>query len=188
MAIDEKKKADLLARFGKFTTLIIDKIEDDSSDTTQVKILNLVEAVTATGSNPTPGGLVMSARSSQVYVAADDIDKMLEQCEEKDGKLVYRGQMHLDVSKPATRTVNGQTIVTKPSKIWLTATKFSRRGGELRQNQSNNLNSLIDKMFAGGAAKPLDLAAEAAKATEATNSGNRKEEEPEPKVVGNKVS
>ncbi len=164
MAIDEKKKKDLLARFGKFNELIIDKIEDDSSAETQVKILHLVEAVTATGSNPTPGGLPMSVRGTQVYVAAEDIDKMLEDCEEKDGKLVYKGTMHLDVSKPQGRTVNGQFQITKPAKLWLTATKFSKRGGDLRGAQVNNLNTFLDKMFAGAGKAPLDLAAEAVKA------------------------
>lgn len=184
MAIDEKKKQDLLSRFSKQTELIITLIEDDSSgdgtdgNGTQVKILHLESAVQAVGSIPTSEGQEMKVQGKKVYVAQDDIDRCLEKCEEKDGLLVYKGDMHLDVSKPSGRTVNGQFQVTKPAKIWLTSTKFSRRGNQLRTAQGQNLSSVVNKMFGGG--KVFDLASETATAAGADAP------KAEPEVVSNK--
>ena len=169
------KKEDLL-KFSKNTELAIKLIEDDSSEKTTVKILHLVAAVQAVGSIPTSEGGEMRVQGAKVYVASDDIDKMLEDCNEKDGIIVYKGQMHLDVSKPNGRMVNGQFVITKPAKIWLTGTKFARGGGQLRQDQANNLNGFIGKMFNGG--KVLDLATESATAGNAANAGG-------PTVVAN---
>lgn len=149
---------DLLKRFSKSTELIIKLIEDDSSDNTQVKILHLVQDVNAVGSIPTPEGGEMKVKGAKVYVAADDIEKLLGGCVEKDGVLIYNGPMHLDVSKPQGRNVNGAFTITRPAKIWVTSTKFSRRGGELRQKQTTNLSDMVNKMFAGG--KTFDLGAE----------------------------
>jgi hypothetical protein len=188
MAIDEKKKKDLLARFGKSTELAIKLIEDDSSGDgtdggTQVKILHLVQPVNAVGSIPTPDGTEMKASGAKVYVAQDDIDKMLENVDEKDGILIYKGDMHLDVSKPGGRTVNGQFVITKPAKIWLTSVKFSRRGGQLRTSQTNNLGDMINKMFSGG--KTLDLTAETTTATGASDNKDAGDGKTPPTVVAN---
>ena len=180
MAIDEQKKKDLLSRFSKSTELAITIIEDESSDNTQVKVLHLQKPVIAVGSIPTPSGAEMKVQGAKVYVAADDIDKFLDDVTEQDGLLVYKGPMHLDVSKPSGREVNGQYTVTKPAKIWLTSTKFSRSGGQLRQKQQNNFSSLVDKMFAGG--KTFDLAAETASAA----SGDAGEKSGDVEVVAKK--
>jgi hypothetical protein len=162
MAIDEQKKQDLLSRFSKSTELAITLIEDDSSEGTQVKILHLAAPVNAVGSNPTSEGHEMKVTGGKVNVAAEDIDKFLENVKEQDNILLYKGPMHLDVSKPSGRMVNGQYTITKPAKIWLTATKFSKRGNKLRQEQTQNFQSLVNKMFAGG--KTFDLASETASA------------------------
>lgn len=188
MAIDEKKKKDLLARFAKSTELAIKLIEDDSSGDgtdggTQVKILHLVQPVNAVGSIPTPDGSPMKATNSLVYVAQDDIDKMLENVEEKDGILVYKGDMHLDVSKPGGRMVQGQFVITKPAKIWLTSIKFSRRGGQLRTSQTNNLGDMINKMFSGG--KTVDLSVEASAKPAGDTNDNKEQGKPSPTIVAN---
>lgn len=150
------KKEDLL-QFSKNVELVINLVEDDSSDRTEVKVLHLVNPVTASGSIPTSEGLEMKATSNKVYVAADDITEFLNDAESKDGAIHYKGQMHLDVSKPAgRRDANGDYVITKPAKIWLTKTKFSRSGGQLRTDSQQSLNTLINKMFSG---KPLDLTA-----------------------------
>jgi hypothetical protein len=179
------KKEDLL-KFSKSTELGIKLIEDDSSagsdgnEGTEVKILHLTKEIQAVGSIPTPDGGEMKAKGTKVYVADSNIEEMLKDLTEVDGVLVYKGPMHLDVSKPSGRTVNGQFTITKPAKIWLTKTKYSRSGGQLRQAQTNNINNLINKMFAGGAV--LDLAAESATASgDTTATGEKKE----PEVVAN---
>ena len=158
------KKEDLL-KFVKSTVLSIKVIEDDSGEDTEVKVLHLTAPVNAIGSNVTSGGLEMKVQGSKVYVAAEDIEKMLDHTEEKDGILIYKGPMHLDVSKPNGRMQNGEFVITKPSKIWLTATKFSKRGGSLRRGQTESLNGMVNKMFSG--AKPLDLSAETVEAATA---------------------
>lgn len=172
-------KQDLLKKFSKSTELVIKLIEDDSSDNTQVKILHLVNEVSAVGSIPTPEGGEMKVKGAKVYVAQDDIDKLFESVEEQDGVLLYNGPMHLDVSKPNGRTVNGAFVVTKPTKIWLTSTKFSRRGGELRQTQTTNLSTVINKMFTGG--RTFDLGAETIAPVTSTGTGTG-----QPEVVVNK--
>lgn len=188
MPIDEQKKKDLLSRFSKQTELVVKLIEDDSSgdgtdgNGTQVKILHLEKPVQAVGSIPTGDGTEMKVQGTKVNVAQDDIDRFFEGCEEKDGVLVYKGDMHLDVSKPSGRTVNGQFTVTKPAKIWLTSTKFSRRGNQLRQGQQQNLSSVVSKMFQGG--KVFDLASETATAAGDNAGGGNQKTEPE--VVNNK--
>lgn len=155
---------DDLLRFSKPTTFVIDRIEDDSSERTEVKIFHLTEAVSATGSIPTSEGHDMKALSTKVYVAQTDIDVALENISEKDGKLVYEGLMHLDVSKPGGRVDgNGDFVVTKPAKIWLTSTKFSRGGASLRTDRLTSLNSIINDMFKGG--KAVEVGVEAAKPT-----------------------
>jgi len=150
-------KEDLL-KFTKNVELAVTLVEDDSSDRTEVKVLHLANPVSATGSIPTSEGLEMKATSNKVYVAADDIAEFLKDAESKDGAIVYKGQMHLDVSKPAgRRDANGDYVITKPAKIWLTKTKFSRSGGALRTESQTSLNNLINKMFSG---KGLDLTSE----------------------------
>lgn len=173
-----------LQKFIKSTGLVIDVIEDDSSADTEVKILFLANPVNAVGSNPTPEGKEMRVTGSKVYVAAEDIDKMLEGLTEKDGKLVYNGSMHLDVSKPKVRTVNGQAQVTAAAKIWLTATKFNRRGAALQTKQRNDLSSVINSFFGNGV---VDLAAETV--TTAVVGGEEGKADPKkgkPEVVANK--
>lgn len=151
------KKEDLL-EFSKNVELVITLVEDDSSDRTEVKILHLANPITATGSIPTAEGLEMKVTSNKVYVASDDIEAFLDNAEKKDGAIRYKGQMHLDVSKPNGRrnAQTGEFEITKPAKVWLTKTKFSRSGGELRQTAQQSLQGLISKMFAG---KALDLTA-----------------------------
>ncbi len=148
------KKEDLL-QFTKNVELVITLVEDDSSDKTEVKVLHLANPVTATGSIPTPEGKDMKVSSNKIYVAADDIAEFLKDAEAKDGAIVYKGQMHLDVSKPnGRRNAEGDYVITKPAKVWLTKTKFSRSGGSLRAEGQASLNNVINKMFAD---KPLDL-------------------------------
>lgn len=173
------KDTDLL-KFVKKTEFAVKLIEDESSkaqdgSTTVVKVLHLVNAVNAEGSIPTPDGKTMKVSGNKVYVAADNYDTFLQQAEVKDDVIVYTGDMHLDVSKPSGRTVNGEFVVTKPARIWLTATKFSRSGGQLSQQRTQNLNGLISKLFAGD--KPLDLTAE----TGGTAAGEQKVEVVPPK-------
>lgn len=156
------KKEDLL-KFSKRVEFGVKLIEDDSSggeNGTEVKILHLANTITAEGSIPTPEGGVMKVTGNKIYVAADNIDKMLEGMEEKDGVLVYTGDMHLDVSKPKGRMQNGTMVITTPAKIWLTKTKFSRSGGNLATQQRASLGDVINKLFSGG--KTLDLTAETA--------------------------
>lgn len=151
------KKEDLL-KFTKNVELLISLVEDDSSDRTEVKVLHLVNPVTATGSIPTPEGKDMRLIGNKVYVAADDITAFLADADDKDGTIVYKGQMHLDVSKPnGRRNQEGEYVITKPAKIWLTKTKFSRSGGQLRAEGQTSLNNVISKMFGD---KPLDLTAD----------------------------
>ena len=148
------KKEDLL-QFTKNVELAVTLVEDDSSDKTEVKILHLANPVTATGSIPTSEGLDMKATSNKVYVAADDIEEFLKDATSKDGAIVYKGGMHLDVSKPSgRRNADGEFVITKPVKIWLTKTKFSRSGGSLRTEAQTSLNTLVNNMFKG---KALDL-------------------------------
>ena len=154
MAIQKK---DLL-KFSRSTELAVKLVEDDSSENTEVKILHLVNPVTATGSVPTPDGKEMKVTAAKVYVAADNIEEMLKDTEEKDGILVYKGTMHLDVSKPSGRTQNGEFVITKPAKIWLTKVKYSKTGGNLRKDQTNSLNDMINKMFGGSQPVNLDEA------------------------------
>ena len=177
------KKEDLL-KFVKQNELQIKQIEDDSSSDTEVKVLHLVNPVQAVGSNPTPDGQPMRVKSLEVYVAGENIEEMLKDCDEKDGILIYKGGMHLDVSKPSGRMVNGQFAVTKPSKIWLTKVKFSRSGGQLRQQQQNQLGNMISNMFSGG--KVLDLQSEA---QEPEKGGEKQPEKKgnEPVVVVNRT-
>lgn len=148
-----------LLEFSKATGLVITLIEDDSSDTTEVKILHLADPVQATGSIPTPEGLEMKVKGNKVWVASDDIDKMLAGCKKENGKLVYKGNMHLDVSKPLGRTNNaGEYEIFKPARIWLTSTKFSRGGSALRQTSRTKLQDVIKNMWSGG--KVIDLTAD----------------------------
>lgn len=148
---------DDLKKFIKSTGLVINGIEDDSSADTEVKILLLAEPVNAVGSNPTGDGKEMRVSGSKVYVAAEDVEKMLDGLSEQDGKLVYNGPMHLDVSKPKIRNVNGTPTITAAAKIWLTATKFSRRGAALQTQQRNDLGTMINNFFGNGV---VNLAAE----------------------------
>lgn len=179
------KKEDLL-QFTKNVELVITLVEDDSSDKTEVKILHLANPVTATGSIPTSEGLEMKATSNKVYVAADDIAKFLQDAESKDGAIHYKGQMHLDVSKPSgRRDANGDYVITKPAKVWLTGTKFSRSGGTLRTESQQSLNTLINNMFKGKEA--LNLTTEQTAAKPADNAGgaaNKQKAEPVVKTGG----
>lgn len=124
-----------LLKFSKSTELVIEFIEDDSSDGTQVKILNLKNAVKAVSSLPGPNGEEMKVESKKVYVAADDIKKFMDQANIVDGTPVYKGDMHLDVSKPITRSQNGVVTVVRMPKIWLRSVKFSRAGTNLQQQR-----------------------------------------------------
>lgn len=161
-------KEDLL-KFTKNVELRVVQIEDDSSDRTEVKILHLENAITATGSIPTPEGKEMKVISNKLYIAADDIEEFLKDAESKDGAIVYKGSMHLDVSKPQGRNdANGDYVITKPAKVWLTKTKFSRSGGNLRAKAQTSLSTLINNMFSS---KPLDLTVDAAANTAADTSG-----------------
>lgn len=183
------KKEDLL-KFSKSVELAITAIEDDSSNDTEVKVLILSGDVTATGSIPTPDGRDMKVKGNKVYVAQENIEEMLKDTEEKDGVLVYKGPMHLDVSKPGTRTdANGNLVVTKAAKIWLTKTKFSRASAGLRTQQVNNLNGFINKLFSNGT---LDLASEANAVTPRTQEAPKVEEKAtgkqEPEVVVGKAA
>lgn len=145
-----------LLKLSKSTKLVITKVEDDSSETTVVKILHLQDAVTAVGSVPLPNGSMPQLKTATVYVAADNIDEFLKDAviEEVNGvpTVTYNGQMHLDVSKPKTNTNNttGETRVTVPAKIWLTKNKFSRSGNDLRKKQSEGRNSVLTAMFGTG--------------------------------------
>lgn len=166
MALEEK---DLL-EFSKSTELFVTLIEDESSGATPnnptgtiVKVLHLQSPVNAVGSIPAPGGAEMRVSGAKVYVAADNWKKFLEAANKKDNIIHYKGDMHLDVSKPDGRTVNGQFVITKPAKIWLTAVKFSRSGGALTTQRVNTLNNLIDGMFAGN--KTFNIPTETAVAT-----------------------
>jgi len=176
-----------LKKFIKSTGLVIDVIEDDSSADTEVKILLLAEPVNAVGSNPTPEGKEMRVTGRKVYVAAEDVDKMLDGLTEQDGKLVYNGPMHLDVSKPKIRTVNGQPQVTAAAKIWLTATKFSRRGVALQQQRTNDLTTMLNSFFGSGV---VDLAAESIATPVAGNEEEKGDDKKtgalKPEVVANK--
>lgn len=169
------KQEDLL-QFIKATEFVVLSVEDDSSGATVnnpngtvVKILHLAQPITAVGSNPSPSGHVMKATDAKVHVAADNWTKFLEQAEVKDGTIHYKGDMHLDVSKPDGRNVNGKLVITKPAKIWLTSVKFSRSGGQLNQSRVNNLNTMIDDMFAGN--QPFNLAVQGNTGTTATGEG-----------------
>lgn len=185
-------KPESLLKFTKATEFAVKMIEDDSSGAsatnptgTTVKILHLTAPVTAVGSNPAPSGQEMRVTGVKVHVAADNWAKFLEQAEEKDGVIYYKGDMHLDVSKPDGRMVNGQFTVTKPAKIWLTSIKFSKSGGALQQGRVNTLNNLIDNMFKGN--QPLDLTVD----TTGTASGpapSGEEQKPDPEVVDTKAA
>lgn len=174
MALDDKT----LLKFQKSTEFAVKLIEDDSSEQTVVKVLHLVAPISAVGSIPAPGGGEMKATGAKIYVANEDWDKFKEQAEEKDGVVIYNGDMHLDVSKPNGRMVDGEFVITKPAKIWLTSTKFSRTGGQLRREQRNGLNTMINKMFSGEGYNMAEEggAAQAAK-TEPTVTGNKTKEE-----------
>jgi len=144
------------SKFVKSTELVIQQIEDDSSENTKVLILRLVGDVTAAGSIPIPGtGETMRLRDSKVHVAADNIDEFFKDCvEEGEGELAvlrYKGPMHLDVSKPKLRTNNNtdESIVIAQAKIWLVKTKFSRAGGRLQQEQAVKRNNFITNFFGG---------------------------------------
>jgi len=156
-----------LMQFSKSTELIVTLIEDESTGATPqnptgtvVKVLHLQAPVNAVGSIPAPGGGEMRVSGAKVYVASENWKKFLADANKKDNVIYYKGDMHLDVSKPNGRTVNGQFVVTKPAKIWLTAIKFSKSGGALSQDRVNTLNNLIDGMFAGN--KTFNLATETA--------------------------
>lgn len=173
-----------LKKFTKSTGLVISVIEDDSSADTEVKILLLAEPVNAVGSNPTPDGKEMRVTGSKVYVAAEDVEKMLDGLTEQDGKLVYNGPMHLDVSKPKIRTVNGQAQITAAAKIWLTATKFSRRGAALQTQQRNDLGTIVNNFFGNGV---VNLAAESVATPVAGQAEEgEKKQTVKPAVVANK--
>lgn len=146
------KREDLL-KFSKSVELAVTLIEDDSSggeNGNEVKILHLANDVTAVSSLPTSEGKEMKLKGNKVYVGSDNIDEFLKDCVEQDNVLIYKGPMHLDVSKPGGRMVNGVFQVTKAAKIWLTKTKFSRFGGSSRQDQQKGLSNMINTMFSGG--------------------------------------
>lgn len=155
-----------LVKWSKTTELLITQIEDDSSGTgddenpgTVVKILHLAQPVNAEGSLPTRDGHPMKVKNNKVYVAADDWEKFKKEATETDDGIVYKGTMHLDVSRPRTRTNrNGQVEVTGQSKIWLCTVKFSRRRGTLQQNGIQQTNNFMNQLFAEG--KVLDLTVE----------------------------
>jgi len=154
-----------IQQYSKSTELFVTLIEDDSSGTedpdkpgTVVKILHLAQAVNATGSIPTRGGQEMKVKHNKVYVAADDWKRFKEVANSVEGGISYKGDMHLDVSKPKTRQGrDGNIEVISNSKIWLTAVKFSKRSGQLRSDATTNLNGFMNKLFEGGAV--LDLTA-----------------------------
>lgn len=168
------KKEDL-NKFIKATELGVTSVEDESSENNEVKLLHLTTDITVTGSLTAPDGSPMRVKDRKVYVGADNIEEFMQDCELKDNILYYKGPMHLDVSKPGGREVNGKFQITKPSKIWLVKVKFSRFGGSSRQKRQDNLNTMITNMFKGK--EVLDLGStDAATTTVAT---------PEPAVVAN---
>lgn len=150
MAIERK---DLL-KFSRLTELAVKSVDDESSESNEVKLLVLEKPITAVGSIPATGPngeqIQMKMSASEVYVGADNIEDFMKNTEEKDGILLYKGPMHLDVSKPSGRMVNEKFQITKPAKIWLTKVKFSRFGGKSRQDQQANLSTAIATMFGGG--------------------------------------
>jgi hypothetical protein len=154
-----------IQQFSKQTALFVTLIEDDSSGTedpdkpgTIVKILHLAESVNATGSIPTRGGQEMKVKHNKVYVAADDWALFKKTATKGENGITYKGEMHLDVSKPKTRTGrDGKIEITSTSKIWLTAIKFSKRKGKLIGDATENLNGFMNKLFESG--NVLDLSA-----------------------------
>lgn len=156
-----------LQKFIKMTELKILSIEDDSSTSTKMLVLQLVQPVIATGSNPVRStGDIMRLQSNQVHVAGDDnIEEFLKDVTEgeEDGVtlLVYRGKMHLDVSKPKTRTdlATGQTNVISNARIFLTVTKYSRLGGALQAKAVANNQNFIANFFKGGKVAEVQVTA-----------------------------
>jgi len=182
---------DLLG-FIKTTDLIVLKVEDDSSQDTQMKILHLQNEVVAVGSNTLPDGSMMRMKTKTVLIAADNIDEFMKDAEfEGDGDnrvLIYKGQMHLDISKPKTRTdaTSGSTIVTQPPRVFLTKVKFNRAGIKLRQNQVDGNRAALLTFFGGNkiaevGTEDLGKVVEVKQTvTDLTPNGEQKKAEPEP--------
>lgn len=172
-----------LLKFVTLTELAILKVEDESSENTDMYVLHLADKIGATSSIPAPNGQPMKVTDNKVFVGGENIEKFMADCTEKDGVLIYKGKMHLDVSKPSIRDVNGEPTVTKPARIWLTAVKFSRSGGQLRNQRQQTLNNVINGLFANG--NGIDLTSEI-KLPEATPPVVEEVKKVEPEVVANK--
>ena len=163
-----------LKKFLKQTKLVILSIEDDSSENTKVLKLTLAEPITAVGSNVTDSGAEMKlANVTTVYVAAEDIDKFMETAEEEGDNVTYEGSMKLDVSRPNGRIVNGAFQITKPSKVFLTAVAFNKRGNGLRQDRTAALSAAIAGIFGKVAENGQFIAPADVKATAPISLGGR---------------
>lgn len=147
-------KLELLKKFIKTNELIIDTVEKDDSPTQKMLKITLKRKLpSVTGSNVTPDGDPMTLKNVDVvYVATEEtIEEFVNGLDEVDGTLVYKGDLKLDVSKPAGRyNRDGEYEVTKPAKVWLTKVNFNRMGGELVQKNRDGLKSVMAKLFSAG--------------------------------------
>lgn len=152
--MDAQKKADLMKKFIKQTTLIIDSVEDDSSENTQMLKLNLKEVIPQIKGSNVVGetGMDLIVREvTSLLVAGDDVEKFWENCEQEGDILKYTGPMKLDVSKPNGRVNNrtGEFEMTKPARAWLTVTAFNRKGAGLIADKQKALGEALVKLFGG---------------------------------------
>lgn len=147
-------KLELLKKFIKTSELIIDSVENDDSPTQKMlKITLKNKLASVTGSNVTPDGDPMTVKNvTTVFVATEEtIAEFVNGLEEVDNTLIYKGDLKLDVSKPAGRfDREGNFEVTKPARVWLTKVNFNRMGGELVQKNRDGLKSVMAKLFSAG--------------------------------------
>lgn len=146
------------AKLLKKLTLVVESVEDDSSEENQVLIINLKEPIKEIKSSiPLPSGQPIVLRNvKQLKVAADNILAFEAGFDEE--KLTYEGPMKLDVAKPRLINRNGRMEVVKAPQAWLVSTYYNRSGETLRRSTRDAASKALDTLFGNPAPEAPETA------------------------------
>lgn len=114
--------------------LTVKSMWDDSSDSTRILVLELSKPrklVYGSLLDPNIKGHVKNIymkNVTEIRLANEMVNKFWRYAKEKNGKIVFRANCHLDISRPKGIMVNGIFELRCHSRCWLVDIPFAKRG------------------------------------------------------------